>query len=210
MRKCGDCQLCCRLLPTEEIGKAAGGRCQYQRAGKGCSIHARKPASCSLWNCRWLVNDDTDDQLRPDRSHIVLDMMPDVVRITDEHGGNPEMVPVIVAWVDPDYPDAWKAPAFQRYLLRQEVPVLLRLNSSESIGTILPPKVTGQPRLFLKESKLGKDMPNTLEAKAKALGGVLELPPEDTIFQPATITMPDGKAITVATAWRSITTRENT
>lgn len=83
-RQCGDCQLCCRLLPTEEIGKVANVRCQYQKAGKGCAIHSRKPMSCSLWNCRWLVDDDCADQLRPDRSHIVIDIMPDVLRMVEE------------------------------------------------------------------------------------------------------------------------------
>ena len=68
-RKCGDCQLCCKLLPTKEIGKVANTRCEHQRTGKGCTIYARRPFSCSSWSCRWLLEDDTADLSRPDRAH---------------------------------------------------------------------------------------------------------------------------------------------
>jgi hypothetical protein len=38
-RRCGDCQLCCKLLPTREVNKPANTRCQHQRAHKGCAIY---------------------------------------------------------------------------------------------------------------------------------------------------------------------------
>lgn len=202
-RVCGDCQLCCRLLPTEEIGKVANVRCQYQRHGVGCAIHSRKPMSCSLWNCRWLVNDDMDDQQRPDRTGIVHDIMPDVIRITPHDGTPPTTVPVIVVWIDPDRRDLWRQSAgFLRYVGRQSCPVMVRFSSRE--GTVLlPPAVTGKPDIIEHESSLGADMPTTLQEKAAAIGAHLDLPGEDTIYQPATVTMPDGKTITVATAWRN-------
>ena len=39
-RQCGSCTLCCKLIPVEELHKAAGQRCQHVRAGKGCSINS--------------------------------------------------------------------------------------------------------------------------------------------------------------------------
>lgn len=117
-RKCGSCTLCCKLVPTAEIGKPANTRCKHQRHSKGCAIYAQRPWSCQVWNCRWLLEDDTADQRRPDLSHIVIDVMPDFVTLqyTDRP---PRKIPVLQCWVDPLYPDAHRAPEFRAYLLRQ-------------------------------------------------------------------------------------------
>lgn len=68
-RQCGDCQLCCKLLPVQSLGKEAGQRCKHQRHSKGCAVYAqleRVSPECRLWNCRWLVENDTADlRLRP-------------------------------------------------------------------------------------------------------------------------------------------------
>ena len=74
-RQCGDCQLCCKLLPVPPLEKKAGQRCQHQKFGKGCTVYhsrAGMPMECSIWNCRWLVNDDADELSRPDRVHYVI------------------------------------------------------------------------------------------------------------------------------------------
>jgi len=55
--------------------------------GKGCAIYAKRPMSCALWNCRWLVNDDTAELSRPDRSPYVIDIMPDYVTVLDRETG---------------------------------------------------------------------------------------------------------------------------
>jgi hypothetical protein len=199
-RQCGDCQLCCWVLPTEEIGKGANCRCKHQRAGRGCAIHSHKPMSCSLWNCRWLVNDDTDDQPRPDRSGIVLDIIPDVLRMTF-NDAEPQTVPAIVAWVDPRRRDAYKTEAFKRYVARQTVPVLVRFSATE--GTVLlPPKLTGRDDIIEHESSLGSDMPTTLAEKAAAIGGLLETPHPAEPFGKATLTMPDGRKVEVGARWK--------
>ena len=41
-RRCGDCQLCCKLLPVRELSKGASERCRHQRVGKGCTVY-RQP-----------------------------------------------------------------------------------------------------------------------------------------------------------------------
>lgn len=197
-RKCGDCQLCCRLLPTAEIAKPANERCPHQKSFCGCKIYPRRPLSCQLWNCRWLVDDDTADQPRPDRSHIVIDMMPDVVRSINNETGETETLPVIVAWVDPKYPDAFKSEAFLRYVKRQKVLVLLRYGSREGGGVLWPPALTGLDHVAWKESQLGDDMPVTLREKAAALGATLSETPGFGEYGAVTMTMPDGKSHTIA------------
>jgi len=197
-RKCGECQLCCRLLPTEEIAKPANERCPHQKSYCGCAIYPRRPLSCQLWSCRWLIDDDTADQPRPDRSHIVIDMMPDVLRMTNSETSEEQHVPAIVAWVDPKYPDAVKSEAFVRYVKRQKVMVLIRYGSTENGGVLFPPAVTGLDKVAWKESKLGSDMPKTLREKAEALGATLSERPGFYNYGAVTMTMPDGKTHTIA------------
>ncbi len=196
-RKCGDCQLCCKLMPTEEIGKVANVRCQHQ-CNKGCRIYARRPMSCALWNCRWLVNDDMDDQPRPDRSRIVVDMMPDIIRTTNNETGEVQTMPVIVAWVDPKHRDAWQSEAFARYVERQTVPVLLRYGSREGGGVLFPTSMTGLDKVLWHGSELGSDMPTTLAEKAAALGGYISETPGPGEIGAVTMTLPDGTTKTVA------------
>lgn len=202
-RECGSCTLCCRLLPTEEIGSPANTKCEHQ-CSKGCRIYARRPLSCQLWNCRWLVGDDTVDQPRPDRSHIVIDLIPDVLRITDNETGVARNVPCIVAWVDPDHREAWMAPAFLRYVDRQDMPVMIRYGSREGGGVLFGPRITNTGRRQWQASELGRDMPTTLAEKAAAIGAALALPGVSPMAQPgmATLKFENGQEINIAAGWR--------
>ena len=80
-RRCGECTLCCKLLPVVELKKKANTPCQFQRSGKGCTVHGtrKQPTSCAIWSCRWLMNEDADELARPDRSHYVIDPSPATV-----------------------------------------------------------------------------------------------------------------------------------
>jgi len=160
-RKCGGCTLCCKLLPVHEghtvngrdapgsFHKPAGQRCPHQRTGKGCAIYRKPgfPTACMFWNCRWLVNDDTADLHRPDRSHYVLDILPDFVTVTagiEEGAPDAVKVEVIQVWVDPGYPDAYKDPALLAYLERrgeQGIAAIIRYSSSEAF-VMFPPAMT--------------------------------------------------------------------
>lgn len=148
-RECGDCQLCCRLLPMSDnepwrdgppIKKPANVRCPYQKHGVGCSIYDKRPFCCEVWTCRWLINDDMDDQSRPDRSHLVVDVMPDYVTIQTE--GEPDQkIEVVQVWCDPRYPDAHRNPTFRRYVARlgeKGILTIIRYNSHDCL-TIFPP-----------------------------------------------------------------------
>ena len=109
-RRCGDCQLCCKLLPVRdgELDKGAGERCRFQHAGKGCAIHAqlaRRVPSCALWSCSWLIDPEAAKLPRPDRCHFVVDIVPDFVHATPP-GGERIDIPVMQVWIDPAFPQA--------------------------------------------------------------------------------------------------------
>jgi hypothetical protein len=145
MRQCGDCQLCCRLLPVPPLEKKAGQRCQYQKFGKGCTVyHTRKmPRECGIWNCRWLVNNDTADLSRPDRSHYVIDIMPDFVTVVDNESGAQQNIQVVQIWCDPNHREAHRDPALRAYLSRRAeegIIGMVRFDTQDAL-TIIPPKM---------------------------------------------------------------------
>ena len=174
MRQCGDCQLCCKLLPVPPLGKGAGERCQHQRHHKGCAIHARLAQlvpECAQWNCRWLVNNDTADLSRPDRSHYVLDLVPDFVTLRDDKTGEKQHVQVVQIWVDPRYPDAHRDPALRAYLERrakENVIGLVRWDN-EAAMAIFPPELSADGQWHEQGSKF-RENAHTAEEKEAALG----------------------------------------
>ena len=174
MRQCGDCQLCCKLLPVRSVGKAAGQRCQHQRHHKGCAVYsrlARVSPECKLWNCRWLVNNDAADLSRPDRSHYVLDLMPDFVTLRNEATGELQHVEVVQIWVDPDYPDAHRDPVLRAYLERrakENVVGLVRFDNEQAIA-LFPPELS-QNRQWNERKTSFRPTEHTPEEKVAALG----------------------------------------
>jgi hypothetical protein len=143
-RECGGCQLCCKLLPVPPLQKKAGQRCRFQKFGKGCAVYhtPKMPFECGMWNCRWLVNDDADDLSRPDRSHYVIDLMPDFVTLRHDDSGELQNIQVVQVWVDPDYPDAHRDPALRRYLIRRAhdgIAALIRFDASKALTVFAPP-----------------------------------------------------------------------
>lgn len=121
-RKCGECSLCCRLLPVRALGKEGGIKCKHQKFGKGCTVYKVLGAvapECKLWSCRWLMDQDTADMSRPDRSHYVIDAMPDFVTLNNNETGETFHIPAIQVWCDPKYPDAHKDPALRAFLERR-------------------------------------------------------------------------------------------
>lgn len=151
-RRCDGCTLCCTLVPVASLGKPAGRRCQHQRSaldlkGAGCAVYhaAGFPGECGLWSCRWLINDDMDDMLRPDRAHYVVDIVPDYVTAQNP-GKSDAHVSIVQIWVDPNWPDAHKDFGLRRWIIRQEkYAALVRYNEKDAI-LLIPPHMsdTGQ------------------------------------------------------------------
>jgi hypothetical protein len=150
MRQCGDCQLCCKLLPVPPLEKKAGERCRHQKFGKGCAVYHKvgMPPECAIWNCRWLVNDDTADLPRPDRSHYVIDIMPDFITSVDNETGERRNIQVAQVWIDPKHPDAHRDPALRRWMVRRAhdgIAIIVRYNAKDGIVIFAPPfDVNGQ------------------------------------------------------------------
>lgn len=175
MRQCGDCQLCCRLVPVRELGKDGGVACRYQKFRKGCTVYrtSKMPPACALWNCRWLVNDDADELSRPDRSHYVIDLMPDYITAQPNEGGEPQNIQVVQIWVDPKHPEAHRDPALRRWLFRradQGIAGLIRFNETEALVLFAPPfDANGQWHEIVSGTNMGRQ--HSLTEIETALGG---------------------------------------
>lgn len=147
-RECGDCQLCCKLLPVPPLNKKGGEKCRFQKFHKGCTVYATPtmPDACKLWHCRWLVNDDVN-MARPDRAHYVIDMLPDEINVTNDQTGETKHYLAIQIWVDPNH---WNEVTndkalFDWILMKAEkfnTPTLLRKRQGHGVGVLAPP-ITG-------------------------------------------------------------------
>lgn len=173
-RRCGDCQLCCKLVPVKGLGKPAGRRCIHQRAGKGCVVHDRLKfvsPSCAIWSCQWLANHDTADLKRPDRSHYVIDPLPDYVTITQTETGKREHHEVVQIWVDPDYPDAHRDPALRAFLERQGKVGLVRYDNTRGFSLFPPATAADGQWHEMRPQALNQEEEHSLDDVARALAG---------------------------------------
>jgi hypothetical protein len=142
-RQCGECQLCCKLLPVVSLKKVANEKCKFQKFHKGCTVYhsSKMPLECNLWNCRWLVNDDTADLPRPDRCHYVIDIFPDTVYVKDNNTNKEHLLEAVVVWCDPQYPEAHRDPKLREYLMRcgkENKVTMVRYNSQDSVIIFAP------------------------------------------------------------------------
>ena len=143
-RKCQDCSLCCKLLAVPQINKKSGERCAHQRH-TGCMIYHKPemPSACRLWSCRWLADPEKTVGLsRPDRSHYVIDVIPDIVQWRDDQTDELHTIDVIQIWVDPKHRNAHRDPALRAYLLEQAetgVAALIRYSSGDGFVLFAPP-----------------------------------------------------------------------
>jgi len=165
-RQCGDCQLCCKLVPVHDVyplvrdimHKKAGEKCIHQKVGKGCKVYndrRRMPECCKFWNCRWIVSDPTmveANMPRPDRCHFVVDIMPDYV--TARETG--QKIQVVQIWVDANFHDVLMDPHLRRYMLmmgEQNIATMIRYNESLA-DIILPPQMTADKKWSFAPTKL--------------------------------------------------------
>jgi hypothetical protein len=143
-RHCGDCQLCCRLVPVRGLDKPAGKRCKFQKFHKGCTVYHQPekgfPAECQFWSCRWLNGEPGTEKLsRPDRAHYVLDPMPDFITVVNKATQEETKIEVIQIWCDPAFPDAHRDPALRAFIVAQgSVAGLVRYSASRALY-LMPP-----------------------------------------------------------------------
>jgi hypothetical protein len=177
-RQCGGCQLCCKLLPVRELDKPASTRCRHQTFAKGCGVYHKPgmPPACAVWNCRWLVNNDTADLPRPDRSHYVIDVMPDHITLWNDNDGYRQTLQVIQIWCDPKHPDAHRDPALRDYLRRrgdEGIVALVRYGSVRAI-VLIPPQMSSDDQWHQLDSStanMNMEKQHSLIDTVRALGG---------------------------------------
>jgi hypothetical protein len=149
-RQCGNCTLCCKLVPVRSIEKPRDTWCSHCDPSRGCKIYDDRPLDCKLWSCLWLIDGDAAERLQPKRYHCVFDVMIDFI------GVNGVDNPVAQLWVDPAYPLAYRDPAVHAEIERlgrtYQVPTLVRLNWRGII--VVPACLTGNGVSFEHESKL--------------------------------------------------------
>lgn len=155
-RECGDCQLCCRLLPVKELAKPHNTRCTHQRARRGCAVYRRPgfPSGCALWSCVWLVRpEDVPGVKRPDHAGYVIDIMPDIIVMLDDDGTKHE-VTVTQVWIDPARPGAEHDPALKAFIEREaenDRATLLRL-AGDRAKAVFAPRLTYDDKWHTVES----------------------------------------------------------
>jgi hypothetical protein len=149
-RQCGDCNLCCKLLPVRSLDKGANEKCRHQSYARGCKVYAnlaRVSPECRLWSCRYLLNSDTADLNRPDRSGYVVDPSPNYIEMEDNETKERVPIQVVQIWVDPKHPDAHRDPALRAYLRRrgaEGLAAIIRYNETDGF-VLFPPEMTGEP-----------------------------------------------------------------
>jgi hypothetical protein len=187
-RQCGDCQLCCKLLPVQELGKLANQKCRHQKFGVGCAIYTRCPRSCRLWSCQWLIGGEHTETLRrPDRGRYVIDIIPEFITVRPHDGSSETRVPVVQVWLDPRFPNAWRDAGLLAYLdqrSQQGFAALIR-TSSHQASVLWPPRLTGEQEWKLMPSAMceaqhsADEIVDTLAKRGLGFDVKLELTAQD-------------------------------
>jgi len=75
-RTCGDCTLCCTVMAIDkpDIQKEAGVTCRH--CARGCTIYETRPALCRDYHCGWRQLPILDDDWRPDKSGVFVELEP--------------------------------------------------------------------------------------------------------------------------------------
>jgi hypothetical protein len=147
MRQCGDCNSAASSCPSDRSARAPASGANISATTKAArSMRAwprcRPSAGCGV--CRWLAEADTADLRRPDRSHYVIDVMPDFVTLRNDETGELEHIQVVQIWVDPRFPDAHREPALRAYLERraeERIVGLIRFDDTNGF-VLFPPKLS--------------------------------------------------------------------
>lgn len=140
-RECGSCTQCCKTMRIAELDKPENSWCDHCDIGTGCDIYETKPDECTSFVCGWLTAPDfvqelglTDD-LRPDKSKVVLAMTrSEALGLT------------MVAYVDPDRPDAYKNGNMGKFLAATSDVVPLVIITGDERKLVLPPSFGEQAR----------------------------------------------------------------
>jgi len=77
-RECGDCNLCCKLVPVPALKKDGNEWCTHCEIGVGCKIYKNRPLDCQAFSCLWSIS-ITPEEYKPNKVgfYMTLDSMND-------------------------------------------------------------------------------------------------------------------------------------
>lgn len=71
-RACDECNVCCILPSVKAFDKPIRKPCKY--LCNDCSIYDNRPDECREYKCAWLAGLFAEDDLRPDRCGLLIDI----------------------------------------------------------------------------------------------------------------------------------------
>jgi len=69
--ECGECTLCCELLPVKWLNKPENTVCAY--CDNGCTIQETKDDECKEFDCMYAQVKDIPIKLRPDNCRVIFE-----------------------------------------------------------------------------------------------------------------------------------------
>lgn len=100
MNTCGDCTLCCKLLPINDTALVKEHSVLCSSCDKGCTIYEDRPESCVNFNCNF-IEDNLDISLRPDKTNIIFEKI---------------MTKIYMGLIDPDFTNSWDNETTRKYI----------------------------------------------------------------------------------------------
>ena len=89
-RECGDCNLCCKLVPVPALKKEANEWCKHCEIGVGCKIYKDRPLDCRAFSCLWALS-VTPEEYKPNKVGFYMtldspnDAMLGMLKVYTEH-----------------------------------------------------------------------------------------------------------------------------
>ena len=100
MNTCGECTLCCILLPINDVSLNKEHSVLCSNCDKGCKIYEDRPESCINFNCNF-IEDNLDISLRPDKTNIIFEKI---------------MTKIHMGLVATEYADDWQTDKVEDYI----------------------------------------------------------------------------------------------
>jgi len=163
-------------VPVVELKLRAFTACEHERrvpsASPGCAIYANRPDSCRTWFCGYRINEWPAD-LRPDSCGVVVDPLPDMVRLRGPgKSPNGDDVAAVAMWVAAGYEDAWQRDPVRSLimaLVHEYGAVLWRYRGADGVETARGFFVHEGQMAATQPATVDKDFSSRRDVAARAL-----------------------------------------
>ena len=97
-RHCGECTICCAVMPVTELQKPEYTACSYCTT-TGCTVYESRPLTCRGWSCEWWTGRlGLTEEQRPDKLGLLFSFHPRFIVAHECQPGsalNPEAIEVL-------------------------------------------------------------------------------------------------------------------